>query len=289
MMLKIKSLAVLTCATAFSAAVVANMTPTMTTSTSSVLSPAFQKGETLIKNLTQGQLNVTDTFTPEGVDLQGYVVKQQGGGQSQIIFSKDGKYLFIGNVITANGENITEKYQQRLIQSKIAKAAYQEIAKLHTITEGKDSAKHKLYIIIDPNCIYCHLMYEEIVKSKVIENGDLQIKWLPAGFLRADSAGKAAAMLTAKNPLQALRKDENAFNIAKEQGGLQALNPLSTNVETQTAFANVEANTEFFTNNGFGGTPTLLYKTKDGKYDSLAGFVKDKQFTDLVNTLSATW
>ena len=281
-MQKFKTLSVLTCTAMFAAPLFA---------APAKLSPAFTQGEALIHTMTKGQANVTDTFTPAGTDLQGYVIKSTQGGPAQVVFSNKGKYLIIGNVITPQGVNLTEKYTKELIQSKVAKEAYEEITKdnLATIADGKDSAKHKLYIVIDPNCIFCHLMYEEINKLDLVKNGDLQVKWLPAGFLKPGSLGKAAAMLTAKNPLRALIKDEHKFNVKQEEGGLKPLDQSSKDPIVQEAFAKVKANTAFFSKYGFGGTPTLIFKTQDGKYDYVAGFVKGKQLEALVKTLSAKW
>lgn len=247
------------------------------------------EGVKLIQSLTNGKAKISDSFKTN-VGLDGYVIEPvEAGGKKQVVFTQGGQYLIIGNVVTAEGENLTEKYTNKLITSQVAEESYQAIGKLNWIAEGSDKAKHKLYVILDPNCIYCHLFYKEVNKLDLIKNGDLQIRWLPVGFLKPSSAGMAAAMFNSKSPVQAIVKDENAFNDKSEEGGLKPLDKSSTNEKVIAAFAKVNANTKFFSKYGFGGTPTLIYKQADGEYGFIPGFLKGEQLTNLVNSLSATW
>ncbi len=247
------------------------------------------EGVKLIQSLTNNKAKVSDSFETD-VGLEGYVIEPvEAGGKKQVVFTQGGQYLIIGNVVTAEGVNLTEKYTNKLITSQVAEESYQVIGKLNWIAEGSDKAKHKLYVIIDPNCIYCHLFYKEVNKLDLIKNGDLQIRWLPVGFLKPSSAGMAAAMFNSKSPVQAIVQDENAFNDKSEEGGLKPLDKSSTNEKVIEAFAKVNANTKFFSKYGFGGTPTLIYKQADGAYGFIPGFLKDEQLTKLVNSLSAAW
>ncbi len=58
-----------------------------------------------------------------------------------------------------------------------------------------DSAPHKAIIIIDPNCIFCHTLYQQV--QTLIDAGQLQVRWLPVPFRDPSSPGKAAAILNA--------------------------------------------------------------------------------------------
>ena len=246
-------------------------------------------GTQLIKSLTNNKAQVKQSFKTD-IGLEGHVIAPvEQGGQEQVVFTKGDDYLVIGNVITKGGENLTELYTQKLITSKVAKASYQAISKLNWIAEGSDDAKHKLYVIFDPNCIYCHLFYKEINKLDLIKDKELQVRWLPVGFLKPSSAGMAAAMFSAKSPVQAIVQDESGFNTTKEQGGLNPLDKSSKNPKVVKAFDKVTANTQFFAKYGFGGTPTLIYKDNNGKYAYIPGFVKGAQLKSLVNSLSTSW
>ncbi|MFT6834606.1 MAG: thiol:disulfide interchange protein DsbG [Francisellaceae bacterium] len=250
---------------------------------------ANTSGVNLIKSLTNNQAKVSESFsTPIG--LNGYVIEPvENGGQKQVVFTQGDKYLIIGNVVTADGKNLTKEYTQEYITSKVAKESYKEISNLNWVSEGSDDAKHKMYVIFDPNCIYCHLFYKEVNKLGLIKDKKLQIRWLPVGFLKPSSAGIAAAMLNAISPIQAIVQDENGFNNAKEQSGLKPLDAQSDNPKVKEDFAKITKNTAFFSKYGFGGTPTLIFKKSNGEYEYIAGFVKDKQLVELVNSLNGRW
>lgn len=248
-----------------------------------------EQGRKLIESLTNGQAKVRESFQTD-IGLTGFVIAPvQQGGQEQVVFAQQDQYLIIGNVITAQGKNLTQHYTEKLINSKKAKEAYQQISKLHWIAEGSDQAKHKLYVIFDPNCIYCHLFYKEVNKLDLIKNKMLQIRWLPVGFLKKSSAAKAAAMFHSPQPVQAIVQDENAYKADEQEGGLKPLKKSSDDQQIKQSFKDVEENTQFFSEQGFGGTPTLLYKQSNGKYGFIAGFVKGDKLKALVDGLSSQW
>jgi hypothetical protein len=62
------------------------------------------------------------------------------------------------------------------------------------IAEG--NGPRLVYIFFDPNCPFCHKLYQE-ARPWVGRDG-LQLRWIPVGILMPSSAGKAAAILEAK-------------------------------------------------------------------------------------------
>lgn len=253
--------------------------------------PALDPAAQLVTSITQGQAKISQEFDATD-NLKGFVIEPtQGPGQSMIVYADPkGQYLFIGNLIGADGTNYTQQYTQQYIQVKVAAEAYQTISQTHWFVDGSDAAPHKLYVIIDPNCIFCHMLFKEL--QPLIANNELQVRWIAAGFLKPTSAGKAAQLLYAKTDqerIALLTKDETAFNVKQEEGGLTPLAPNAKDAAITAAFAQVEANTKFFESYPFVGTPVLLYKQPDGKPAYYPGYVRPDQLQHLLQSVGNQW
>jgi thiol:disulfide interchange protein DsbG len=262
--------------------------PVTATPSASTADPAASQ---LVQKITQGQVKITQTFN--AVDnLQGFVIQPNNGSdnRSMIVYTdKSGQYMFIGTIIDSNGQNLTDKYTQQYINSGVAQTAYQQLPSTSWFVEGSDKAPHKAYVIIDPNCIYCHLLYQEV--EPMIKSGQLQVRWIPVGFLHASSAGKAASLLNAGNnkaQIAALNLNESQFNTQAEEGGITALEN-SSDPQVSAAFSKVQANTSFFSQMGFGGTPTILYKDAAGNPNFYPGFAKGDQLQKLIDSMGNNW
>jgi thiol:disulfide interchange protein DsbG len=207
-----------------------------------------------------------------------------------VIFAdKNGQYLIVGTVVNADGQNLSDQYTQQYVNVGVAKAAYADLGNTVWFSEGSDKAPHKAYIIIDPNCIYCHLLYQEI--EPMIQQNQVQVRWVPVGFLRPTSLGKAAKLLYSKDPITVLAQNENNFDTQSESGGIAPLAQNSNDAKVNAAFQKIQANTDFFNKYGqaFIGTPVILYKTADGNPNFFSGFAKGQQLNDLINNMSAQW
>lgn len=250
---------------------------------------ASDAGSKTILKVTQGKAKITKEFNAIG-NLKGYVIQPVAGGRSLIVFSnKAGDYMMVGNIINKKGQNLTQEYTQKYVDSVLAKDALRDAEKTTWFTDGSNSAPHKVYIVIDPNCIFCHKLYEEIFPQ--IADGNVQVRWVPVGFLKPGSAGKAAALINAKDHATAaklLHEDEMKFNDHSEEGGLK---PLSKSAKgAKDAFAKTKVNTAFFSKYGFQGTPTLIYiDNTTNKPAFFPGFVGGKRFKALINRVGKTW
>lgn len=251
---------------------------------------ANHAAKNLVQTLTHGQVVVERSFaaTP---NLEGFVVKAKNGSDRRAIMyaSKDGKYLFVGNLVNAKGQNLTQQYTQKYIQASVAKKAQATIAKqTHYFTEGKNSAPHKAYVFFDPNCSACHIFYGEI--HPLITSGKLQVRWVPVAFLKPSSAGKAAKIFSGKNDKESakfLNMDEKTFDMKKEEGSLE---PLQNNKVNDKYFSMVSKNTAYFTKQGFYVTPTIVYKTKHGKATYTEGALPPgPAFDKFIKNMSNKW
>jgi len=92
---------------------------------------------------------------------------------------------------------------------------WQALTHTHYIQEG--SKGPIIYDFYDPNCPYCHEIYTWL--QNPIHNKQIQVRFITVGFLTPSSAGKAAAILSAKDPLAALKLNENKFSTKGVQKG----------------------------------------------------------------------
>lgn len=65
-------------------------------------------------------------------------------------------------------------------------------------------------VFFDPNCPYCHELYEDL--RPWVGKQRLQLRWIPVAVLAPSSKGKAAAMLQATDPRNALAHNESDYD-----------------------------------------------------------------------------
>lgn len=127
---------------------------------------------------------------------------------------------------------------------------------------GKD-VKSTIYVFMDPNCIFCHYAWKAL---QPYEAAGLQVHWIPMGFLKPDSPGKAAALLQAQDAPALLRELETKFSEKDESGGIAPLEKVPSATQ-----AKLDGNIKVFQNLGFDGTPTIIYMTSGGRWADVSG------------------
>lgn len=113
----------------------------------------------------------------------------------------------------------------------------------------------ELTAFMDPNCIWCHRFYEKAMP--LVRAGKLHLRVALVGFLKPTSAAKAAAILAARHPAQALAFNESHFNVITEEGGIRPDYQAPLSIRRA-----VSDNTQLLAQTGEEATPTLLYYTK---------------------------
>ncbi|MHB1950605.1 MAG: thioredoxin fold domain-containing protein [Acidiferrobacteraceae bacterium] len=121
-----------------------------------------------------------------------------------------------------------------------------------------------LYVYFDPDCIYCHLLYERI--RPYVHQGRVHVTWIPVAILKSDGPGKAEAILAARDPVAALRLNERHFNTQDEEGGIAPLKHVPTAVARE-----VYQNTRLLAALGEVATPTLVFADRKGVIHILLG------------------
>jgi thiol:disulfide interchange protein DsbG len=136
---------------------------------------------------------------------------------------------------------------------KIAETMLAGIHQATWITEGK--GPHVIYIFFDPNCPACNQLYHSF--RPLVEQGIIELHWIPVGILMTTSPGKAAALLEAKDRLAALAENEAKFSRENGFGGI-AEEPLPTDATLKQ----LEANVRLLKHTVNMAVPTLLFRNK---------------------------
>lgn len=128
------------------------------------------------------------------------------------------------------------------------------------VTEG--TGRRILYVVIDPNCPYCHKLWERL--RGPVARGELQVRWIIVGYLTSTSLGKAAAILQAEDPVEALRVNEEDFGFRDEDagGGIEPLPEARVREETRLALA---ANLALMQQHNLYGVPLAFFRAADGR------------------------
>ncbi|MES1926030.1 thiol:disulfide interchange protein DsbG [Salinisphaera sp. T31B1] len=207
-----------------------------------------------------GTLTIVKQFETDVPGMTGYVIKR--GGKHQIVYGEGG-YLFMGQLVSPEGKNLSADYADRYVpKPDIAKIVDQLKQTGQLIQQGPDDAP-LMYVFADPNCTYCHRFYEQA--APLVEAGTLQLQWAMVGFVKKSSIGRAAAILAADDPASALAKNEAGFDESTEDGGITALDPVPAELEKT-----LDAHAQQMAAAGGTGTPTLLYR-KDGQWVAKVG------------------
>lgn len=214
----------------------------------------------LAKSVDSGTVKVKRQFKTDVPGVTGYVLEQNG--QHQIVYGDHG-YLFMGTLVSPKGQNLSAKYIEKYVpKPDVAKIVDQIKETGHLVQQGPDDAP-VIYAFADPNCIYCHRFYEQA--KPLVEAGKLQLQWVMVGFLRSTSMGRAAAILSAEDPVMALAENEKGFKEKSETGGIKPLKSPSDEIKKV-----LDAHYEQMSAAGGTGTPTLLYK-HDGQWTTKVG------------------
>lgn len=244
--------------------------------------PNMAKAEALINTVTHNNVKILKIFPAVG-NIEGFVLTTKTPSQQRGILYVDnaGRYVIDGSIINSAGQDIAQRDFSLYIEPSLSTAkVYQQLANTAWIAQGNPNAPHKVYIVVDPNCMYCHSAFEAL--QPYINSGTLAVRWIVTGIIKPSSKGKALAILTASNPLSALQYNEAHFNVQQEEGGITPL-PLDGSVPMIT----LDRNLHFTETNQIIETPTLFYQTSAGQSTTQAGVPTDaKALSTLIAKMS---
>ena len=131
----------------------------------------------------------------------------------------------------------------------------------HTTAIREGRHRVRLYVFFDPNCPYCHDLYEAL--QPIIRSQGLGVRFVPVGILALSSYGKAAALLEASHPQAAMARMEAGFH-----GGRGAIRPRRATAPVARALL---YNVRLFEAAGARGVPFVVYKTRAGHVHTITG------------------
>jgi thiol:disulfide interchange protein DsbG len=217
-----------------------------------------------------------------GVEIIG-PMKAQGGlqawaGQRQgqplaMYLTPDGKHVVTGVLLNAEGEDVNRSALETLVQPALDKQAWDTVQTTHWVADGSAKAPREIYVFTDPNCPYCNKLWADA--RPWVEAGKVQLRHILVGVIRPDSAGKAAAVLTSKDPAAALAAHSKLHGSGRVQPvdgkGLQPMKNIPANIRTQLA-----NNQHAMNQLGLSATPALVWKDAQGQVHTLTGAPEGK-------------
>jgi thiol:disulfide interchange protein DsbG len=194
--------------------------------------------------------------------LVGWVVAREGSPDSLVLTTADGKYALVGHLFGPDGHDLTASYFNTYVREPL----WPRVEGSSFIAEGPANPKRVLYVVMDPNCIFCHLLW---VALQPYESEGLQVRWIPVGIIKPDSPEKAAAILQAADPVAELRQAETAYVEKTESAGVAPIAP------TPATLARLASNLALSRQLGMMGTPMVLYRDgATGRLSAISGLPK---------------
>lgn len=274
---------------------------TKAVSASGVSPMSLDQVNAVLKGATQGQAVAYAVFPgPDG--LTGALVGDANPGspsaqQRVISWVNPSGYVMTGSLVAPNGANLTlgaiQAFGSRGVTvaqagegsaTNVTPGAQQtETQQVAASSDGSvqvgplpgglseihqaaiKSGAPELTVFIDPNCVFCHVMWENLNSAALA--GKIRIHWVPVGILRSDSMPRAATLIG--GGMGAMKANEAGFNGGTETGGASLSNNQADLDEART-------NTQKFlawasANHISPATPTLVWKSSDGKARAVVG------------------
>ncbi|WP_341938744.1 thiol:disulfide interchange protein DsbG [Marinimicrobium sp. C2-29] len=218
-------------------------------------SGAGQRLAAPLKQLELDGVNIGESFPGPG-GLTGYIGRYNGQ-PVEMYLTQDGQHVVVGTLINNKGERVA---QDRLNSASSSGIEWEDLEATHWIAEGDADAEVVVYAFMDPNCPYCAMFWEQA--QPYLERGGVQLRHIMVGMLRPDSLPKAATILAADDPAEALAQHQRTV----KDGGVTPEQDLPEEVLGQ-----VEENTQFMRTNGIQATPAVLFKDSEGRLQTVQG------------------
>lgn len=205
---------------------------------------------------------------PEG--MRGYAARIDGRGLAAYVLP-DGRHAIIGTLINERAEDLTEAPLNEQLQRPLPPELWDQLSETTFIQDGRPEAERVVYVFTDPECPFCNMFWHS-ARPWVLD-GRVQLRHIMVGVLGEDSPGKAAALLAAEHPEEALKKhSERGRN-----SDLAPLAPLPEALRRQLA-----RNAALMAGLGSMSTPTLLYRDEAGQVRMKLGVPRDEELLEVM-------
>lgn len=212
----------------------------------------------VIKAIEQQGLEIAGEFEAPG-GLRGFA-GVAGQRPIAVYVTPDGAHAIVGTLVDAKGADVSAPALQRLVVEPMSKRIWAQLEQSHWVADGNADAPRVVYTFTDPNCPYCHRFWQ--AARRWVQSGKVQLRHILVGVIREDSANKAAAILTAASPSDALTQNEQRH----QEGGIEGVPTISKAVRDQ-----LDANERLMSDLGFQGTPGILFRDEAGLIQTRSG------------------
>lgn len=231
-------------------------------------------------------------FIGTGNGLDAYMAEAPNGSIQTFYIAPDGKGILAGLMFDTLGRNVTMAQVMNLLQTSpdalqsvkrlqenkqknkksdeeltpqemLAKAqvVFSGVEKTNWFRMGREDAP-VVYIVIDPNCPWCERAIRYLEPE--IAAGTIQLRVIAVGTLTETSMPKAAAIVSAQNPVEALNQYEGR---AKAPPAIESV--------TQDDILLVRQNEQFIRDFELEGTPFFIFRDYQGIPRLIRGLPKN--------------
>ncbi len=212
-----------------------------------------------------------------GHGLTGWALMRDGRG-SVVYSTNDGQLVIAGNVVDAAGQNLTESFVAQYVPRPDLNGIVDALAHSGYIADRPSGTPRRIvYVIFDANCPYCSVAWH-VLHTYV--PGGLEVRWLPVATVSSSSPNRAAAILTAKDPLAALATNEDNFVPEAHQGGIE---PAA--VVPEAVVRTLKSNEEIMTRLSSTTTPTFVWVDDKGATQFNVGLPQPPRLLEIVGNV----
>lgn len=191
--------------------------------------------------------------------LRGFAAKA-GSQPLAIYLTPDNKHVVVGTLVDADGQDMAAAQMKEIVEKPILYDNWKQLEQSTWVADGKADAPRIVYTFTDPNCPYCNKFWN--AARPWVNAGKVQLRHIMVGVIRQDSPAKAAAILEAASPSDALTENE----LKHRDGGITPASKIS-----EKSAASLDSNAHLMTELGFGGTPAIIFRKADGSIGTVAG------------------
>src|SRR5690625_37260 len=199
----------------------------------------------------QGVEIVGELDTPADMKAYAAIAKQQ---PLAIYLTPDEEHDIIGTMMDTDGMDVTQTALEAATVKPWAARTWQALSESTWVADGSEDADRVVYMFTDAICPFCDKFGQQA--RPWVENDHVQIRHILVSVLTDTSAGKAAAILSADNPAQALHDHESAG----PENGVTALESIPVEINEQ-----LEANNDLMQKLPIEGTPGIFYFDEAGE------------------------
>src|SRR5690606_748989 len=177
-----------------------------------------------------------------------------------VYLTPDGKHALVGTLLDEEGKDVSASVLERMVVEPMSKRTWAQLERASWVADGRADAPRVVYAFMDPNCPYCNRFYR--ATRRWVQSGKVQLRHILVGVIREDSANKAAAIMTARSPIEAFALNEQRF----DDGGIKGLATIPQDVRNR-----LDANERLMRELVLRGTPGIVFLDERGIVQTLSG------------------